>query len=60
MINKDGGGTIFRFCRRGHRAHWGPPGPPTGENPAGMQRQKGSSVLKGHFNVYAYVALDMK
>ena len=39
MINKDGGGAIFRFygghsCYEGrHRAHGGPPSPPTGENP---------------------------
>ena len=42
MINKDGGGTTFRFyggggrhsCYEwGHRAHGGPPVPPTRENP---------------------------
>ena len=40
MINKDGGGgTIFRFyggtqlLLGGHRAHGGPPSPPTMENP---------------------------
>ena len=39
MINKDRGGTIFQFygghsCYEGgHRAHGGPPIPPTRENP---------------------------
>ena len=33
MINKDGGDNFSIFFWGGHRAHGGPPSPPTRENP---------------------------
>ena len=49
MIDRDGGGTIFRFCggggscyKGGHRAYEGPPSPLTRENPELASKSSGN------------------
>ena len=44
MINKDGGGQFLNFIR-GHRAHGGPPSPPTSENPERCQDKNKESLF---------------